>query len=181
MKQHPIKFNELHCYVKLLLWRFNLQGRLHVDDIYAELVIRFHKAEKEGRIDNKPGSEHPQRWARTAVKHVIQELARRENKATSSDILDTVVADNRPLPMELITQQEVYAFLHEAIKTLGEQDAQLIELHYLNSMSWPDIAAYLLRTRGENVTASTLRKRGQRALNRLRKHLLGHDVRTSQQ
>ncbi|MEM9008520.1 MAG: hypothetical protein AAGE59_34045 [Cyanobacteria bacterium P01_F01_bin.86] len=168
-QRYEIEEYQFKTLIQTYIWHFNLVGEVSEDAVYRELIIRFRKAEKEGRIDTSPNSNHPKQWARTAIRYIIRELNRRESKTTSPDVLNILVADNYSSLMKQLTEPEAYNFIDEAIASLDDNEALLIDLHYLRSMSWSEIAAYLLETTGENVSTSVLRMRGARVHDKLRK------------
>ncbi|NET56134.1 MAG: sigma-70 family RNA polymerase sigma factor [Symploca sp. SIO2E6] len=68
--------------------------------------------------------------------------------------------------------QEESVHLHEALLQLPTEKRKLLSLRIVDDLSWKEIADYY-RERGEKISAATLRKRHQRALNSLRELYIG--------
>jgi RNA polymerase sigma factor (sigma-70 family) len=100
---------------------------------------------------------------------------RQRQGISSSEIDIDTIPSLEILPINRIEQLEERALslkaLEAALEQIDLQDRELIELRYLQDMTWPQVQEYLAE-KGSHIEIPTLRKRGSRALNRLRKILI---------
>lgn len=155
----------LHNFYRLRLNQYGLLGKREPDEILSDAIWRLSKACDSGKkIYNVIA------WLRTTGLHIIKEISREE---TRRRIIDNQNFDFEEfLPDERLQQSsqdtEVYKHLNQALKELDFEDRKLLILRYYRQLSWQDIARKL-SVNGVEITTEALRKRGSRALSKLRK------------
>ena len=161
--QYPIDLDKLKPYILHFIWRYNLKNKVSVEEVYSELIIRYHAASQRGRVKTPP-----QRWAKKASRLIVYEFSRGSQKAIPTDpsTLDVASAD---VPFDDLEWEEATAFLYDAIDSLDPDDVVLIKLRFFEDRSWKFISDYLLTHQGIAVSVSALRQRGCRAIRNLRK------------
>lgn len=151
----------LDKFVEIRLRQFRLYGRYTSNDIINECVVRLGVAVSQGKAIPCPAG-----WLRVTALNHIQELYRQEKKTTS---YDPVVLSALPLGVEADSDPESqYRLLYESLCALPVDQRELLELRFLQQLSWNIIAERFLE-RGEFVRSTALRKRGERALMALRR------------
>jgi RNA polymerase sigma factor (sigma-70 family) len=153
-------------FICIRLRNFKLDGRYSPDDIIGECILRWHQAVQNGKpIPYIMG------WMKVTANYVVQELKRESNKAYPYDpsIVETLPDTSDVDGLETIEQRQVVL---KALAALPEDKRELLNLRFFQNLSWDAIAEVYV-ARGENVKASALRKRGQRAQEELRKVFLG--------
>ncbi len=153
-----------HFY-RLRLRQYELLGKYEPDDILNDAVSRLDKAVKSSKIIYNVVP-----WLRKTGLNIINELSREQNKYR--------IIDSQKLDLELILSseqhhqenddRELYMQLYQALQLLDSNDRRLLILRFYQQLSWQDIVR---RFAEDNIYISeiSLRKRGSRALEKLRK------------
>jgi RNA polymerase sigma factor (sigma-70 family) len=149
-------------FIKARLKSFNLNGQYSPDDIVNECFLRWHKAVEDGKeIPVLDG------WMRKTAFNVIRELSRRNRKVDLREPTD--LAESLPDAQEEADgDDEQHQTVHQALKQLSQEKQELLEFRFFQNLSWDDITD-VYASRGQKNTSQTLRKRGQRAMDELRK------------
>lgn len=143
---------------KRLLKQFHLLGIYEPDDVFNEAVIRFMKTLQKGKRVPKPEA-----WFNTTGFNIVRELSRMQKKyrTVEPNTLESEVASDEEISLAL-EKQEKSERTHEALMELKSEDRELLMLQFFEGLSYPEIAQHLAQ-KEQNVSASTLRKRMQRA------------------
>jgi RNA polymerase sigma factor (sigma-70 family) len=152
-------------YFLVRLHQFKLVGRYQPAEIMAEVICRLYCAVRSGKtIYNLEA------WVKRTGLNYIYELSRVQQKEYSLIDSDSYFESVMPIcdsNQEEWDYQRDYAELRNAMQLLSHNYQEILEMRYFQSLSWEKIAQ-IFAQRGEQVTTSTLRKRGQRALEALR-------------
>jgi RNA polymerase sigma factor (sigma-70 family) len=146
---------------------FGLERHYKPDDILNECFLRWYKAVENGKsIPSLAG------WMRVTAFNVISELSRETKKANPYDpsILENLLPDAFD-EVDGQGEDNQQQAVRKALNALSDDKRELLELRFFHNLSWDGVAAHFM-ARGEKVTVSTLRKRGQRAIEELRKVFL---------
>lgn len=146
---------------------FGLERRYNPDDILNECLLRWYKAVENGRsIPSFAG------WMRRTAFNVISELSRETKKVNVYDpsILENLLPDVFD-EADGEGEDDPRLVVRKALNALSDDKRELLQLRFFHDLSWDGIAAHFM-ARGEKVSVPTLRKRGQRAIEELRKVFL---------
>ncbi len=115
---------------------------------------------------HKQGIQNVHAWLRRVCLYILADMVKAEKRdrylhAKNSVFLET---DN---PFMSIESEEEKHFLKNALTQLSDADQELLDLRYFQNQTYKGIQQ-LLAGRGTNIKLPTLRKRGARALERLR-------------
>jgi RNA polymerase sigma factor (sigma-70 family) len=168
-----VDWNAFYNCVKARLRQFNLASNYSPEYIIMQTIWRWDMHIKKGKqvacIDG---------WMKLTALRVIQELQRQDNKVTYDP--STLETDPHLLKamMEVIESNtkdednETRQQVRTAMSQLSEDKRELLELRFFQNLSWDEVASYYAAN-GSDIKVSTLRKRGERALDELRKIILG--------
>ncbi|MEM9485548.1 MAG: RNA polymerase sigma factor [Cyanobacteria bacterium P01_F01_bin.116] len=151
-------------------WKFIYKKvhQFHLNcDAYAvvnEAYLRGVKA-----IENGEDIRKPLPWVRSTAFNIIREWSRKQNRITTDSSFLENYLSNTTIDTELLTDidTEVGYMLRAALSTLPTQERELLTLRWIDGLSWREIATALSHD-GKQVKEGTVRKRGGRALHRLR-------------
>ncbi|MFB2967627.1 sigma-70 family RNA polymerase sigma factor [Aerosakkonema sp. BLCC-F183] len=159
---------DLKIFFRYRLQQFGLLGSHEPDDVINESIVRLDRAIKAGKqILNLEA------WIRVTGLNYIRELSRKQKKCQAFD----------PFELDKHTESEQCDFIleeadtsehrkvREALQELKPQEREILELRFFEKLSWQDIAQYLAN-KGNCATVDALRKKGERAIKRLRKVFL---------
>lgn len=165
LKAHLNDLDGFYKFIMVRLRQFRLNGRYGPDDIINECILRWYKAVEAGKpIPVLDG------WMRLTAHNVVRELSRKNQKVHLYE--PTVLAELIPEDLKETEQDnEQHSIVNQALQTLREDKRELLQLRFVHTLSWEAIAEVYI-TRGEKVSVSTLRKRGQRNVEELRKAFL---------
>jgi RNA polymerase sigma factor (sigma-70 family) len=155
----------LRHFYRLRLQQYKLLGKYEPDDILNDAISRLDKAVKSDKIIYNVVP-----WLRQTGLNIINELSREQNKYRIID------SPNLDLEQILSSEQnnqknddsELDMQLYQSLQLLDSDDRKLVTLRFYQQLSWQDIVRKLAE---ENIYISetVLRKRGSRALEKLRK------------
>lgn len=134
------------------------------EEVAQESLARLLAAVREGRL------EHPAKlgaFARAIAYHVIVDTIRARSRHQPIATVDHRLAAAGPDPLSLLLSGEEKARVRAALVTLSSADRELLRLCFFDGLAPADLAGRL------NQPADRIRKRKQRALERLRRALLG--------
>lgn len=161
--QYPFDSVALRKFVVLRLYQFKLNNRFDPDDIIHDIYLRLDKQLTAGKcIPNVDA------WLRGAAHNRIREISRKCNQETPFEpsMLEDTIADKNE-SLDLIAHEH----LREAMQLLSEEQRDLLIMRFYGGMSWESISE-VLSSQGRNVLQETLRKQGQRAIEKLRRLVL---------
>jgi len=177
--QGLIRFNApqaraLKIFIHQTLCQFGLQGHITEWDVLIEAYLRGVQYTRRGRYIL-----HSNAWLRKTAHNIIREWQRDRAKYCDTaldDLLEKgIVGYHEDLPSEdrgrdfcrVETETEK---VKRAFSNLDDGDRSLLHWKIIETLSWQSIHDRLLALGQPAVPLPTLRKRGQRALERLRRN-----------
>jgi RNA polymerase sigma factor (sigma-70 family) len=148
----------LLSYIRRTLRQYGLAGTYAESDIFNEAYIRgITYILKGGEIRS------PKAWMRTTAFHIISEWSRYAKRYRSLDYGCTEIpsAEEKAIDLDIRT---VYA----ALRKLAPEDRRIIRLKAVEGLSWKEVQQQLVEMGEHHQTEEALRKRGQRAMQKLR-------------
>lgn len=155
----------LRNFYRLRLRQYGLLGKYEPDEILNEAISRLSKAANSGKdVYNLTA------WLRKTGLHIINEKSREETRYRIVDNQNFDFEDFLPDERQQTEceDNELYKRLNNALNDLDIQDRELLIMRYYHQLAWQDIAKKLLID-GVEISIEALRKRGSRALTKLRK------------
>ncbi|MDJ0719548.1 MAG: sigma-70 family RNA polymerase sigma factor [Prochloraceae cyanobacterium] len=164
----------LSRFIKRTIAQFNLKN-VDIYDVISEVYTRGEEKISSGEYIRNPGA-----WIRVTSYNVIREISRKQKKEIpvsqlinedssdndSSELIDRFCFENHQKSNELDFNR-----LNQSLQLLDDKDRQILELKFFQNLSWKEVVNRL-KSEGEIVKEATARKRGGRALERLRQAFL---------
>jgi RNA polymerase sigma factor (sigma-70 family) len=155
----------IFSFIRRTLQNYKLDTKYNEKEILNEVFIRALKALESGKtITNL------QAWVRGTSLNIIRELSRRERNAISTenwdDFADVGQLNNNPL--SLMEIEEELKTVHQAFKDLQTVDQAILILKVIQGLSWEQVSKILEEKNLGSFSVVCLRKRKERALDRLR-------------
>ena len=151
---------------KSYLNQFNLLTICEPCEVLNEAVIRLITALQKGNTILIPEA-----WIKKTGFNIIREIKRKQKcQNLDPNIIESVFESGEDISLNLIKEEESKT-LHDALQKLSSENQQLINLRFFQRLSWAEIAHHPTQN-GNNVAVATIRKRGERAINQLRKAYL---------
>lgn len=158
-------------FIKRILRQFRLDRQFQESDILIETYLRIRKKiESEESIYIR----NMQAYFKSVAFNIVREKSRERKKADYSleHLIDHGYGfqdKNSEIDDSGIDQ---ISKLSKALKKLSDEDFELIQLRIIKGLSWNQINDYINHSKdninNKKLSVSTLRKRGERALKRLR-------------
>lgn len=150
--------------------RIRIRGRIHAlklnslmseEDIIQYVVMCLIKTIKSGKQ-----VEHPVAWAKLVSERRIQKLYKKYKftEATESEKIE-YLASKHQVENDFSDNNEQ---ISKNIEQLKPASREILKMRYFQDLSWGEIAEILSRQEGKQIRETTARKRGERALNKLR-------------
>jgi DNA-directed RNA polymerase specialized sigma24 family protein len=163
----------LISFISNLLHSMSLNYQLDKKEILQEAVTRG--LEYEWRMESEQKEErikHPLTWLKKVVIHIIARHVKKEAKHQSGKEL----FEDKDLSGELVSSdgwiqvyvQEEYIHVRRAFNALTAEERDLLWMHSINDCSWKETSQRVYAN-GEVITEVAMRRRGFRALGKLRK------------
>lgn len=153
-------------FIKGKLKQFHLVN-FNVYDIINEVYIRGVKLIESGQPIRKPSA-----WIRVTALNVIREISRNQTKWKLVDYSSVEYAvASEEAKNSLVSEDAINEYLKSlqmSVQELEPKDRQILELWKVKGLSWKEVAENLDLNGEEVPSLPTLRKRGERALERLR-------------
>ncbi|MFM7877024.1 MAG: sigma-70 family RNA polymerase sigma factor [Microcystis panniformis] len=151
--------NTFFAFIKRSLRQFNLDSYYDPSDIISEAYIRGVRSISSGRVITNPLA-----WIRMVSHNIIRELSRNQNrqKADIAQLQDSVIFEPSNIEDDL-------ELVQLAFKHLSPEDREIITLRTIEGLSWSEISKRLESDERQALQVAVLRKRGERAMQRLRK------------
>lgn len=161
----------LLAFIQRTLRQFQLEDYITEVDIFIEAYLRG------VRLTGEAGTaiQRPKAWMRQTALNIIRECKRdrlRYRLMALDELVEQAIVRQSPEEWESrwgdadITE-EIQAVI-QALDSLEPMDRQLIWLRIIEGLSWKDVQVQLLAEGELPISNVALRKRGQRALERLR-------------
>lgn len=161
----------LLAFIKRTIRQFGLEVYITEIDIFVEAYLRGVRYTQH----NQEHIHQPKAWMRRTAYNIIRECKRdrlRYSAAAFDELMDQGSAEtDGPAPGAVDDQaidNAINAVL-QALEALSPGDRDLIQWKVVEGLTWQQVQTRLVAAGGDRVSQSTLRKRGQRALERLRR------------
>ncbi len=146
------------------------------NDVAQETLARITIAYHEGRLDDARFRDDAQlgAFARGIARHVIVDVIRSRMRTVATDsstiaMVESPAAD----PLTALVSREQECAIHDALKTLSPADRALLRMTFFENATSEQVAERL------HEPAARIRKRKERALERLRRAFLHPQSHTS--
>ncbi len=174
LKQQNPRARSLIYFIKRELWQFNLDSIYTEVDILNEAYIRgVSLILKSGTAINNPLA-----WLRTTTWNIVRELSRshqRYQRVAYDELLESqklrLELASMPSEDSLISDEVVELNIQAILSSFHELTSReqiIIQLKAMQGLSWKEVSQHLVKLGEEEQTEAALRKRGQRAMERLR-------------
>jgi RNA polymerase sigma factor (sigma-70 family) len=131
-----------------------------VDDLVQKVVMALYEGRERFRADAKLKT-----YAMRVTRNVIADYFRRRRPTTPLDVLGSSARELGAGPSSLIIEQEKHRLLLEALRSVSLDDQLILELHYWEKMTGPQLAQVF------ECPEPAIRSRVRRAKVRLREQL----------
>lgn len=155
-----LKSKWLRVHVRSRIDALNLKSLVSEDDIIQQVMLYLITALKSGKQ-----IKYPVAWSKLVSERHIQKVYK-QNKYTDTTEPETIeyFASQRQDETEFNDDKQV----KKNIEKLKPAYKEILKMRYFLDLSWCEIAKILSRKENKKVHETTVRKRGERALNRLR-------------
>lgn len=158
----------LLAFIKRTIHQFGLQAHVTEIDIFVEAYLRGVRYTQH----NQEQIRQPKAWMRRTAYNIIRECKRdrqRYSAAAFDELMEQEAqADEGRVTVDEVAIAQAIASVLQALEALSPGDRHLIQWKVVEGLTWPEVQARLVAAGEERVSLATLRKRGQRALERLR-------------
>lgn len=148
------------------LRQYKLSNRYTPDDVINEVYLRFRKAESSGKPIGKLRA-----WCCSTGFNYVRELSRK-HKQLPFDEIDSGKVKSINLITNGLDEEagdlEKLDIIYKALLELKPEEREILEMRWYEELSWEKIAVRLAQC-GNAVKVTTLRQRGHRAEDKLRK------------
>jgi DNA-directed RNA polymerase specialized sigma24 family protein len=161
----------LLAFIQRTIRQFELQGYVTEVDIFVEAYLRGVKYTQQHQEEIR----QPKAWMRHTAYNIIREW-KRDRQHYSAVAFDELMgqgaamaeAASSPSIDEDVIDQALEA-VQTALEGLSPGDRNLIQWQLIEGLTWQQVQVRLLDQGEDPISLATLRKRGQRALERLRR------------
>ncbi|MFQ4139900.1 RNA polymerase sigma factor [Nodosilinea sp. PGN35] len=159
----------LLAFIKRTIHQFGLQAHITEIDIFVEAYLRGVRYTQH----NQEHIRQPKAWMRRTAYNIIREC-KRDRQRYSAVAFDELM-EQAPTPepgAAAVDDQAIdraITSVLQALEALSPGDRNLIQWKVVEGLTWSEVQARLRAAGEERVSQATLRKRGQRALERLRR------------
>jgi DNA-directed RNA polymerase specialized sigma24 family protein len=169
----------LLSFIRCRLYQFGLQDYFTAEDIFIEAYLRGVTYTHQRRLPIN----HPRAWMKSTAYNVIRERKRERLRFAPLELDEFMahhhffeeppepLADCSPGVDKGLTNVGVV----QAFQQLNPCDRNLIQWRYVEGLSWQAIQEQMAAQGQGDIKQSTLRKRGQRAMERFRQLYLDID------
>ncbi len=159
----------LLAFIKRTINQFGLTAYITEVDIFVEAYLRGVRYTQQ----HQEPIHQPKAWMRRTAYNIIREC-KRDRQRYSAAAFDELMAqppaiDSAPPPA--VDEEALHTALTSVLTALGSlspDDRDLIRWKVIEGLTWKQVQAQLIARGDEPISHATLRKRGQRALERLR-------------
>ncbi|MBD1916680.1 MULTISPECIES: tetratricopeptide repeat protein [Cyanophyceae] len=160
----------LLAFIKRTIHQFGLQAYVTEIDIFVEAYLRGIRYTQQ----SPEGIRQPKAWMRRTAYNIIREFKRdrlRYSKASFNETMsdDHPISEAPEIPATDDTLSTAINSVLQALDTLSPSDRDLIQWKVVEGLTWNEVQARLVDKGEDRVSQATLRKRGKRALERLRR------------
>jgi DNA-directed RNA polymerase specialized sigma24 family protein len=156
----------LLAFIKRTINQFGLQAYVTEIDVFVEAYLRgVRYTQQQAHI------RQPKAWMRRTAYNIIREC-KRDRLRYSAVAFDELMAQGRiaaaPPAVDDTAVAAAIASVLQALTELSVGDRRLIHWKVIEGLTWAEVQARLIAAGEERTSQTALRKRGQRALERLR-------------
>ncbi len=159
----------LLAFIKRTIRQFELQGYVTEIDIFVEAYLRGvrYTQQRQEQIHQ------PKAWMRRTAYNIIRECKRDRlhySALAFDELMEQGVADTTSPPAvnDVVITDAINSVLR-AFEALSVGDRNLIQWKVIDGLSWQAVQSQLVAEGEDRSSQAALRKRGQRALERLRR------------
>lgn len=163
LKRGDLNSQRLWAVIQKMLYQFHLQSTYSVGAILSEVYVRGIKFIESDGIIETPGG-----WIRVTSYNIVRELSRKQRKETRflEERFLPEQADDNNVDGEVDGQ---YRLVRQALSSLSPYDRKLLTLKVLEGLPWQLVRSELIQAGEPAISEPALRKRKERAMQRLRK------------
>lgn len=157
----------LLAFIKRTIQQFGLQAHITEIDIFVEAYLRGVRYTQQ----NHEHIRQPKAWMRRTAYNIIRECKRDRQRYLAvafDELMEQEAAASDPATVDDEMIVNAIASVLQALADLSPGDRNLIQWKVVEGLTWPQVQTKLVATGEEWASLATLRKRGQRALERLR-------------
>lgn len=155
--------DSLWAFIERLLWQYRLRDAYDVKDVLIEAyAIAVKRIEQGLVIQNYLG------WLRGTCHNTVRKLRRKQDKADRPKLDPT----NQTLGDEVVSRimcSEDFKAVRLAWQKLSSEEQELVGAKYIQGKSWQQIAEALSQEQECRLDENTVRQRGYRAVQKLKK------------
>ena len=150
--------------------KFHIRSRIHAlklsSSVSEEDVIQYVATCLFETIESGKQINHPVAWSKLVSERHIQKLYKKHKvcEATESDKIE-YLANLRCNENNFYNNEE----MTKSIQQLKPANREIIKLRFFDNLSWKQIAKILSDREGKKVCETAARKRGERAVEKLKK------------
>lgn len=150
-------------FIEARLWQFNLVSRYQASDVLRDTYLIARK-----KIINGEDIKNLESWLRSIAFNVIRNFRKKETRIENQilKLIENGLCCDEASSESNIENEYIDPVKQKALakiwETLSEDDQNILNLRILQNLSWKEIGPIY------EISAATARKRGQRALDRLR-------------
>ncbi|MBD2232719.1 RNA polymerase sigma factor [Phormidium tenue] len=157
----------LLAFIKRTIQQFGLQAHITEIDIFVEAYLRGVRYTQQ----NQEHIRQPKAWMRRTAYNIIRECKRDRQRYLAvafDELMEQEAAASDPATVDDQMIANAIALVLQALAALSPGDRHLIQWKVVEGLTWPQVQTKLVAAGEEWASLATLRKRGQRALERLR-------------
>jgi DNA-directed RNA polymerase specialized sigma24 family protein len=157
-----VKSKIFRNYIKSRLYILNMNCLLTEDDVINHVVVELLKAHRSGKF-----IDYPIAWSKIVSERYIGSERRKSKRveATESERIEYLANHKHTENLGYDEEDEI----HKKIQNLKPSSQQILIWRFFQHFCWSQIAELLSNTEGKTISSATARKRGERALDELRK------------
>lgn len=150
----------MYAFVRRALRAYHLEGSYREAYVLNEALLRGVQKIREGKLIH-----NSEAWLRSTCWNIVRELSREQKKTIPLE--ETIEVEQPAAPSEGLEDNQIIA--GQAYRLLDEMEQRLLTLKIVEDRPWSEIRE-ILRAEGHgDHQLSSLRKRKERALTKLRK------------
>lgn len=162
----------LLAFIHRTIGQFGLRDYVTEIDVFVEAYLRGVRYTDKHRTQIR----QPKAWMRSTAYNIIREC-KRDRQQYSTAAFDELMEQGQlggphqpqaePLESDMINRAIQHVV--QAFESLDSEDQDLIHWKIVDGLTWNEIHQRLVAQGGDAASVTTLRKRGQRALEQLRR------------
>jgi DNA-directed RNA polymerase specialized sigma24 family protein len=177
LKPNNAHARSLLAFIKRTIHQFGLQVYITEIDIFVEAYLRGVRYTQQ----NQEHIRQPKAWMRRTAYNIIRECKRdrlRYSAAAFDELMHQEPAEADGAAPGAVDDEAIGQAINavlQALEVLSPGDRNLIQWKVVEGLTWTQVQTRLVAEGEDRVSQATLRKRGQRALERLRRayHVFG--------